>query len=85
MTDTTLENIEALDFEFELPCDIKGCENVAEYKGITKCCGGTIFMCQEHVDDMMQYSEQGGRWFCEYCDTKDIEGVPFTSIDKIRG
>jgi hypothetical protein len=83
-TDTELDELTFLDFEFEVPCEIRKCEpRVAEWKAITKCCGWIILMCTPHVEDWLEYSSGGGGWICNKCETVMV-GSPFISVDKLK-
>jgi hypothetical protein len=61
VTTTTVEqgldiaSILTLDFTYDLPCEFnrgqsgnRGCEDVAEWKIITSCCGASLFFCDNH-------------------------------------
>lgn len=55
------DTITVLDFDYAIPCDmnkfsetVPNCENVAEWKITLSCCGTNLFLCQEHLDSILE-------------------------------
>jgi hypothetical protein len=83
---TAVENEELvfLDLDFEVPCEIKGCEpRIAEWKCVTICCGWLILMCDPHLQEWKRYSSEGGGWICNNCKTA-LVGNPFKITERLE-
>lgn len=77
------EELIYLDFSFEVPCEIRKCSKAAEWKSVTKCCAWIILMCDDHLQEWLEYSNNGGSWICDNCD-QILLGNPFVAIDKLQ-
>ena len=60
--------ITVLDFDHAIPCDGED-DHTAVWKIVTSCCGKNIFMCQEHMDRLLEAFTDPYIFFmdCEFC------------------
>lgn len=62
-----------MDFEFEIPCDdiinAKSCDQPAEHKMVTSCCGHMYFVCTDCLIDIKRIlkEDEGQRLKCSTC------------------
>lgn len=71
---TDLELIMDLDFEFEQPCDqYDECDNPAEWKATTGCCGQVLFFCTPCREEVLTFDENyTGGAKCLRCGKQNI-------------
>lgn len=63
------------------PCDRVACEHGATWAGITKCCGISILLCDEHKDWLLDIVASEVLFRCP-C-TVDHPGNPFVSLERL--
>lgn len=72
--DTDLELIMDLDFEYEQPCEqYDDCENAAEWKATTGCCGLITFFCTPCKEEVLTFPKRfKGGIKCIRCDKQNV-------------
>ena len=84
--ETDVDWLTLIDYELEKPCETKrGCDKVAEWRFILKCCGGSIFFCTQHKEFEVQWviRHSGQVVNCLKCQHRFPLGVLITDIYNI--
>lgn len=86
------DSIELLDFDYDVPCDIKigedkrDCDRPAEWVITLSCCGKQLMWCQFHFDDILDDIAKGMLFWCPTtiggCGVKGIQ-QPIASAERL--